>query len=168
VRASLESRRPSVQKPTRYYAGTRSFSNERASTYQVITKSDRFRSMTMPTNPPPDFTDSVRTYFLAHSEPFGTRLELRSVSQEGTGLTILFRGSLGDPREYGARFEVPEHVGDAKWGLYADPEMEPDRSVEDWAIFGILLPLVEAFDTTDPGALPLENGVYWFDLREPE
>ncbi|MFC4244950.1 hypothetical protein ACFOYW_16365 [Gryllotalpicola reticulitermitis] len=111
-----------------------------------------------------DFVDALRRVFATYSQGFGGRdspLELQSVYQEADVLTVRFRGYPGDGREYGARFDTPRNIGDERWALF----VEPESSLEDWAIWGIVCRLVERYDTTDRDALPVRDGASWFDAR---
>jgi hypothetical protein len=88
-------------------------------------------------------------------------MKLRSVQQDRTALTIRFHAYPGDDREYGARFDVPARIGDEQWSSF----VEPESSVDDWAIWGIVCRLVEEYDTTDHDNLPVESGVHWFNFQ---
>lgn len=106
-----------------------------------------------------DFTEAVQSYFDRYSEPFGTQLRLRSVEQDETVLTVRFRGPDDDSREYGARFRVPAAVGEEQWMEFA----QHDSSIFHWAQWGIVLRIVESYDTTaDKGSLPYKDGIHWF------
>ncbi|MFF1571338.1 hypothetical protein ACFVWR_01215 [Leifsonia sp. NPDC058292] len=111
------------------------------------------------------FVGPVRQFFSDQPEVFGRRVHLRDVDQDGVDLTIRFDVE-SDDRHYAAYYIVPRRIGDERWRTYFDPAMEPHTTIEHWVQWAVVLPLVEAYDTTpDKVALPFKDQAYWFDLR---
>lgn len=96
------------------------------------------------------------------SSPTGREMRRESIRVEGGTITVVFQGRDGDTGgPFGARIPAPAIVGDEAWEFYPDP-----ADLDEWAMYGVLVRIVEEYDTGRlEGRGINRDGIRWLEVQ---